>query len=173
MNSALTPNCTLGSPQRKLNVRQQSFKTCWRHQNAGAVSSEGHTWITKTLTQLHSSTSTRAALFSPARQTPLCSICRTPLANPYNSACGGPRSSLFKRVRPSSRCYSLAPAIQTSNSGGPPNDNGSNGGGGGGDGSSNPSGNDHQHHELPLTEAQRIKGLEDILLLDVQGQLSN
>ncbi|DBA94760.1 TPA: hypothetical protein ACH3X1_002307 [Trebouxia sp. C0004] len=170
MTSALTPTCTLGSPQRKLNVRQQTVKGCWRHQTGYAVNSEGHTWITKTLNQLHSSTSTRVALASPARQTTLCNICRTPLAHTHSIPQGPPRSFLHKRIRPGSRCYSLAPAIQTSSggsSGGPPNGDGSHGGSGG-DGS-NHSSNDHQRHESPVTKTQQVQGLEDILLLDVQG----
>ncbi|KAL0041395.1 hypothetical protein WJX79_002096 [Trebouxia sp. C0005] len=170
MTSALTPTCTLGSPQRKLNVRQQTVKGSWRHQTGYAVNSEGHTWITKTLHQLHSSTSTRVALVSPARQTTLCSICRTPLAHTHTIAHGPPQSFLHRRVRPGSRCSSLAPAVQTSSggsSGGPPHGHGSNGGSGG-DGS-NHSSNDHQRHESPLAETQKIQGLEDILLLDVQG----
>ena len=168
MHSTLTPSCTLGSPQRKLNVRPQTIKSPRRHQNAYAVSSENHAWITKTLQQLHSSTSARA--MATPRQSTLCSICRTPLVNPYYNSCGGRRSStMHKRSRPHPKCYSVAPALQTSKGdtgSGPPND-GSNGGGGNGDGSGNPSGN--RHHETPLTEAQQIKGLEDVLLLDVQG----
>lgn len=174
MTGALTPSCTFGSPQRKLNTRQQAAKGSWRHQHTYTVSSEGHTWITKTLHQLHSSTSTRAALTSPCRQLTLCSTCRTPLASTHVTACGPPLSFLHKRIRPGSSCYSLAPARQTSIGGG--NDNppsGNNGGGGGGDGSNNPFGHDHQHHESPVTGEPRVQGLEDILLLDVQGQLLN
>lgn len=170
MNSAVTPNCTLGSPQRKLNFRQQSVKASWRHQNAFSANSEGQAWITKTLHQLHSSTSSRATFVSPVRQSPLCSICRIPLGSPYYSACGGSRSSLRKHIRPGSRCYSLAAATQTSKGGGgSANGNGSNGGGGGGDGSGNPFGSNDQHNQSPLTDTQRVKGLEDVLLLDVQG----
>ena len=170
MTSALTPTCTLGSPQRKLNVRQQTVKGSRKHQTGYAVSSEGHPWITKTLHQLHSSTSTRVALVSPARQTTLCSICRTPLAHTHTIARGPLRSFLHRRVRPGSRCSSLAPTIQTSSggsSGGPPNGDGSNGGHGG-DGN-NHSSSGPQRHESPLTETQKVQGLEDILLLDVQG----
>lgn len=169
MHGTLTPSCTLGSPQRKLNVRPQTIKSPRGHQNAYAVSSESHAWITKTLQQLHCSTSARAVA-SPRHST-LCSICRTPLANPYYDSCGGPRSPVHKRSRPHTKCYSVAPAIQTSRGdtgSGPPND-GSNGGGDSGDGSGNPSGSNSRHRESPLTEAQRITGLEDVLLLDVQG----
>ena len=178
MNNALTPKCTLGSPQRKLNVRPQSTKSPKRHQNAYAVTSEGHTWITNTLHQLQSSTSTRAPFLASPRNSRLCSICRTPLENPYYSSCGGHRSPVQRRSRPSSRpssrLYSVAPAVQTSTGGsgnGPSGGNGSNGGGGNGDGSSNPPGNNSRHRETPLSETKQVKGLEDILLLDVQGQL--
>lgn len=180
MNTALTPNCTLGSPQRKLNVRPQSAKSPRRHQNAYAVTSEGHTWITKTLLQLQSSTRTRAPSHVSPRPSRLCSICRTPLANQYYPSCGGPRSPVHRRSRPSSRScgrlFSVAPAAHTSTDGtgnGPPSGNGSSGGGGSGDGSSNnSSGHDSRHRETPLAETQQVKGLEDVLLLDVQGQPS-
>ena len=179
MNNALTPKCTLGSPQRKLNVRPQSTKSSRRHQNAYAITSEGHTWITNTLHQLQSSISTRAPVLASPRNSRLCSICRTPLENPNNSSCGGHRFPVQRRTRPSSRhgsrLYSVAPAVQTSTDGsgnGPPDGNGSNGGAGNGDDSSHPSGNNSRHHETPLSEAKQVKGLEDILLLDVQGQLA-
>lgn len=178
MNNALTPKCTLGSPQRKLSVRPQSTQSPRRHQNAYAVTSEGHSWISKTLHQLQSSTSTRAPFLASTRNSKLCSICRTPLENPYYSSCGGHRSPVQRRSRPSSRSssrlYSVALAAQTSTDGsgsGPPDGNGSNGGGGNGDGSSNSSGNNRIHRETPLSETKQVKGLEDILLLDVQGQL--
>ena len=179
MNTALTPNCALGSPQRKLNVRPQSAKSPRRHQNAYAVSSETHPWITKTLHQLQSSTCTRAPSHASPRPSRLCSICQTPLANQYYGSCGGPRSPLHRRSRhsnwPCSRLYSVAPAAQPSTDGsghGPPSGNGSRGGGGegSGDGSSNnSSGHDSRQYETPLAETKQVKGLEDILLLDVQG----
>lgn len=176
MNNALTPKCTLGSPQRKLNIRPQSAQSPRRHQNAYAVHSEGLTWITKTLHQLQS-TSARAPFLASPRNSRLCSICRTPLENPYYSSCGGHRSPVQRRSRPtrrfSSRLLSLAPARQTSTDGtgnSPPGGNGSDGGNG--DGSSNPSGNNNGQRETPLTDTKQVKGLEDILLLDVQGQRS-
>lgn len=177
MNTALTPNRTLGSPQRKLNVRPQSAKSPRRHQNAYAVSSESQTWITKTLHQLQSSTCTRAPSHASPRPSRLCSICRTPLAKQYYGSCGAPRSPWHRRSRPSnwpgSRLYSVAPAAQPSTGGfgnGPPSGNGSTGGGGNGDGSSNnSSGHDSRQYEAPLAETKQVKGLEDILLLDVQG----
>ena len=174
MNNALTPKCTLGSPQRKLNVRPQSTKSPRRHQNTYAVTSEGHTWITKTLHQLQSSTSIRPPSLASPRHSTLCSICRTPLENPYYSSCRGHRSPARRRSQPSSRIHSVAPALQASTDGvgnGPPNGNGNNGTGGSGDGSSNSSGHDSRHRETPLTDTKQVKGLEDILLLDVQGQL--
>ena len=178
MNNALTPKCTLGSPQRKLNVRPQSTKSPRRHQNAYAVTAEGHTWITNTLHQLQSSTSTRAPFLASPSNNKLCSICRTPLENPYYSSCGGHRSPVQRHSRPSSRpssrLYSVAPVVQTSTDGsgnGPPDGNGSNGGAGNGDGSNETSGNNNRHRETPLSETKQVKGLEDILLLDVQGQL--
>lgn len=178
MNTALTPNCTLGSPQRKLNVRPQSAKSPRRHQNAYAVSSESQTWITKTLHQLQSSTCSRPPSHASPRPSRLCSICRTPLANQYYGSCGGHRSPWHRRSRPSnwpgSRLYSVAPAAQPSTGGcgnDPPSGNGNTGGGGNGDSSSNnSSGHDSRQYEAPLAETKQVKGLEDILLLDVQGQ---
>lgn len=173
MNSALSTNCTSCSPQRKLNVRPQIVTSPRRHHNPYVASSEGHMWITKTLHQLHCSAKGRAAPMASPNHSTLCSICRIPSANPYYRSCSGPKRPVYRRSRPGSRCYSVAPAIQTSRGGtgnGSPGGNGSNGGGGHGDGSSNPSGSNGRHHESLLTETQQIKGLEDILLLDVQGQ---
>ena len=172
MNGTLTPSCSLGSPQRKLSFRPQCTKAPSKHQHGYALNSEGHTWITKTLHQLHSSTSPRLAGAVSPRHSPLCSICRTPLANPYYNSCVNSRSPVHRRSRPIFKCHSVSPALQTSRGdtgNGPPNDGSGNGGGGSGDGSGNPSGGRHQ--ESPLSETQQVKGLEDVLLLDVQGQL--
>lgn len=73
------------------------------------------------------------------------------------------------RTRPAMRCYSVSPAIQSSTDGpGPPGGNGTNGGSGGGGGGNHSSARPEQH-EAPIKDAQHVQGLEDILLLDVQG----
>ena len=67
------------------------------------------------------------------------------------------------------QCYSVSPALQTSTDGpGPPGGNGTNGGSGGG-GGGNDSSKGPGQQEPPVTDVRHVQGLEDILLLDVQG----
>ena len=166
MNSSLTPTCQLGSPQRKLGIRQPAV-TAIRHQLAQRSLNEGHAWIASTLHQLH--LSVKSTPFSPARQPAVCSICRTPFASSYHQPRRAARWPMHGRTRPAMRCYSVSPALQTSTDGpGPPGGNGTNGGSGGGGGGDHGSARPEQH-EAPVKDARPVQGLEDILLLDVQG----